>query len=73
MLGELLLVGLAGGELEVQDVALVQLDLLVVADVNLLGALGDEAHVVTDHEDPSLELLEAALRNDTNRGKNRIE
>ena len=65
MLGELLLVGLAAGELEVQDVALVQLDLLVVADVNLLGALGDEAHVVTDHEDPSLELLEAALRNGT--------
>ena len=65
MLGELLLVGLAAGELEVQDVALVQLDLLVVADVNLLGALGDEAHVVTDHEDSSLELLEAALRNGT--------
>ena len=39
MLGKLLLVGLAGGELEVQDVALVQFDLLVVADVNLLGAL----------------------------------
>ena len=61
MLRKLLLVGLAGGQLEVQDVSLVQLDLLFIADVDLLGALRDEAHVVTDHEDPSLELLEAAL------------
>ena len=61
MLGKLLLVGLAGGQLEVQNVTLVQLDLLVIADVDLLGALRDEAHVVTDHEDSSLELLEAAL------------
>jgi hypothetical protein len=61
VLRELLLVGLARGQLEVKDVPLVQLHLLVVADVDLLGALGDEAHVVTDHEDASLELLEAAL------------
>lgn len=63
MLCKLLLVGLAGGKLEVQNVTLVQLDLLFIADVDLLGALRDEAHVVTDHEDSSLELLEAALCN----------
>ena len=63
VLGKLLLVGLAGGKLEVQNVTLVQLDLLFVADVDLLGALRDEAHIVTDHEDSSLELLEAALCN----------
>ena len=45
-------------ELELHDVTLVPRDLLVISDEDLLGTLGDQSHVVADHEDTSLELVD---------------
>ena len=59
MLRELLTIRSAGSELEIHNISAEKLDLLVVANVNLLCALRNKTHVVRNHEHPSLELFQA--------------
>jgi hypothetical protein len=49
MLSKFLVVRLARVHLEIHNITSVPVNLLVVANVNLLGALRDQTHVVTDH------------------------
>ena len=59
VLRELLAVLLLGLHLERHNVSRVFCDALVVANVNFLGALRDETHVVRNHQHPTLEFVDA--------------
>lgn len=58
MLSKILLVFLLLMKFELHDIPLVESDLFVVTDVDLFSALRDQSHIVTDHDDTTLELVQ---------------
>lgn len=59
VLRELLAVLLLGLHLEGHNVSRVFCDALVVANVNFLGTLRDQTHVVRNHQHPAFEFVDA--------------
>ena len=58
MLVELLPLSFLRCQFKLEDVPLIPLDLLLVADPDLLRDLRDEPHVVTDQHEASLEIID---------------
>ena len=50
MLCQFLGILFSGVKLELHNIPFISFDLLLVADINLLRALGDQSHVVANHD-----------------------
>jgi hypothetical protein len=57
MLSKILLVFFLLIKFELHNITIVASNLLVVTDIDLFGALGDQSHIVTDHNYTTLKLI----------------
>jgi hypothetical protein len=62
MLSQLLVVFLASVHFEIHNISGILDNLLVIANIYLLGTLRYQAHIVTDHQNTTLELVQTSCQ-----------